>query len=75
MFKVVEGDLLRHHYKHLKVTIHVDPNKEGEEEKEGCVVKLTIDYEKWNDDVAPPEAYMDLAVKVIAATEAHLLNE
>lgn len=73
-FKVMEGEVLRHQYKHLKVTIQVDPKKE-EEGGGGCIVKWSFDYEKWNDDVPPPEGYMDIAVKATTGIEAHFLNE
>ncbi|MED6155569.1 hypothetical protein PIB30_006438 [Stylosanthes scabra] len=69
-FRVLEGDLLKHHYKSFKFILHVVPKKEG-----GSKVHWTLEYEKMNDNTPDPHAMMQLAAEVSKDLEAHLMSQ
>ncbi|KAH7833797.1 hypothetical protein Vadar_009788 [Vaccinium darrowii] len=39
------------------------------------IVKITIEYEKKNEDVPPPQKYMDFVISLIKDLDAKLINE
>lgn len=39
------------------------------------VVKITIEYEKKNEDIPPPQKYMDFVISVIKDLDANLVKE
>ncbi|KAF7808714.1 MLP-like protein 43 [Senna tora] len=55
-------------YKMLKGKIKVV------EKGEGALVKWTYKYEKVHEAIPPPQAYLDLAIKVVKDVDAHLLK-
>jgi hypothetical protein len=63
----LEGDLLAH-YKSYKATVKITPKPEG------CLVKVTVDYEKLNEDVPAPDKYLDFVVSVVKDIDAHILK-
>ncbi|MED6172378.1 hypothetical protein PIB30_049520 [Stylosanthes scabra] len=68
--RVLEGDLLKHHYKSFKFLLHVVPKKEG-----GSKVHWTLEYEKMNENIPEPHTLMQLTVEVSKDVEAHLISQ
>ncbi|XP_059446617.1 MLP-like protein 28 [Corylus avellana] len=66
-FTALEGDLLAH-YKSYKATVKITPKPEG------CLVKVTVDYEKLNEDVPAPDKYLDFVVNVVKDIDAHIIK-
>lgn len=56
------------HYKSLKCSVQVSA-KDG-----GSLVKWIIEYEKLNEKIPAPDAYLDLAAKVTKDVKAHLVE-
>ncbi|KAL1340908.1 hypothetical protein AAHE18_09G049300 [Arachis hypogaea] len=69
-FKVLEGDLVKHHYKSFKFLLHAVPKEKG-----GSMVRWTIEYEKINDNTSDPHTLMQLIVDMSKQIEAHLLKK
>lgn len=55
-------------YKSYKVIFQVTPKSEGGS------VKITLDYEKLNENIPPPNKYLDLVVNLIKDLDAHILK-
>ncbi|KAL4356034.1 hypothetical protein AHAS_Ahas09G0046300 [Arachis hypogaea] len=69
-FRVLEGDLLKHHYKSFKFLLHAVPKKKG-----GCMVRWTMEYEKINENTPDPHTMMQLVVDVSKQVEVHLISK
>lgn len=63
----MEGDLLTH-YKSYKATVKTTPKPDGGS------VKVSVDYEKLNEDVPAPDKYLDFVVNVVKDIDAHILK-
>ncbi|KAI6686052.1 hypothetical protein NL676_031965 [Syzygium grande] len=68
-FNVIEGDLMEE-FKTFKAIVKMTAKSDGR----GSLVKWTLDYEKLNEDVADPNAYIDLDAKLTKDTDAYLIN-
>ncbi|XP_062145685.1 MLP-like protein 328 [Alnus glutinosa] len=55
-------------YKSYKIIFQVTPKSEGGS------VKITLDYEKLNGNIPPPNKYLDLIVNLIKDLDAHILK-
>uniref|UniRef100_A0A803LBS8 Bet v I/Major latex protein domain-containing protein n=2 Tax=Chenopodium quinoa TaxID=63459 RepID=A0A803LBS8_CHEQI len=53
-----DGQILKSFYKTLKSMIQITPKGEG------CIVKWSCEYEKMNEDVPEPNAYLDFMLDV-----------
>ncbi|KAG4982494.1 hypothetical protein AAZX31_10G080400 [Glycine max] len=68
-FKIFDGENSKD-YKMYKVHLQViDIEEEG-----GVVTIWTIEYEKLNEDVAPPYHYLDIITATTKETDAHVLK-
>ncbi len=55
-------------YKNYKAINQIVPKSEGDS------VKVTLEYEKLNENVPPPTKYLDFIVDVFEVIDAHLLK-
>ncbi|XP_015939089.1 MLP-like protein 34 [Arachis duranensis] len=69
-FRVLEGDLVKHHYKSFKFLLHAVPKEKG-----GSMVRWTMEYEKINENTSDPHTLMQLVVDMSKQIEAHLLKK
>ena len=60
------------HFKSFLTTIQANPKPDG---GEGCVVHLTMEYEKHHDEIIDPHTLLEFAVQVSKDIEVHLLTE
>ena len=67
IFKVLEGEITKH-FKIFKSHLQVKAKDQG------SLVKWTIEYEKVNEDVPNPDAYLEFAVNVTKDIESHHLK-
>ena len=66
----LEGShVLDNYYKSYKIIFQVTPKSEGGS------VKITLEYEKLNENDPPPQKYLSFLVNVIKDVDAHLLKE
>ncbi|KAL6969968.1 hypothetical protein U1Q18_041705 [Sarracenia purpurea var. burkii] len=65
----LKGDCLEL-YNTYNLILHFIPKGETD-----MVVKITIEYEKKNDDVSPPQKYIDFTVGFIKNLEAQLIKQ
>lgn len=56
-------------YKSYKYTVQATDKAEG-----GSIVKSTVEYEKQNEDVPPPNMYADMAFVIYKDIDSHLIN-
>ncbi|KAI3933130.1 hypothetical protein MKW92_002286 [Papaver armeniacum] len=70
---VIDGDLLRM-YPKFEYTINITPlvTQGGEE---SCVFKLSVEYEKENEDVPNPTEYMEMSSFISKAVASHLAKK
>ncbi|KAJ9708437.1 hypothetical protein PVL29_000465 [Vitis rotundifolia] len=66
-FKVLDGEIMNH-FKSFKSNLQVKAKDEG------SLVKWTLEYEKVNEDVPNPDAYLEFAVNVTKDIESHHLK-
>lgn len=66
-FVGVEGDVMKY-YKTFKPTFQLTPKGDG------CLAKLTIEYEKLRADVSPPDKYFTMMFKMTKDVDAHLVK-
>ncbi|GAV84153.1 Bet_v_1 domain-containing protein [Cephalotus follicularis] len=64
-FNVIEGDLMKY-YKSFKYKLQAVPKGEG------SLVRLSLEYEKLNDDVPDPNALMDFVISTCKDVCAYL---
>lgn len=64
---VLEGHCLNL-YKSYKIIFQVIPKIEGSS------VKITVEYEKLNENIPPPNKYLQLIVNILKDLDAHLLK-
>lgn len=70
---VVDGDVLRM-YPKFEYTLAVTPLvKQGSEQS--CLLKLSGEYEKENEDVPHPHQYVEFATSASKAIASHLANK
>ncbi|KAI3945564.1 hypothetical protein MKW98_022394 [Papaver atlanticum] len=70
---VVDGDILRM-YPKFEYTLAVTPLvTQGSEQS--CLLKLSVEYEKENEDVPHPHQYVEVATSSIKAIASHLANK
>ncbi|KAH8500619.1 hypothetical protein Peur_042455 [Populus x canadensis] len=67
-FNCLEGEVLKE-FKSFKAIVQVTP-KAGE----GSLVKWTIEFEKVNEDIPSPDAYLELAQKMTKDIDDHLVE-
>ncbi|KAI3871733.1 hypothetical protein MKW92_004743 [Papaver armeniacum] len=69
----INGDFLRM-YPKFEYTTTATPliTQIGEQ---SCLVKLSVEYEKENEDVPPPHGYAELAVSMYKAIASHLASK
>ncbi|KAL6998823.1 hypothetical protein U1Q18_041706 [Sarracenia purpurea var. burkii] len=65
----LKGDCLEL-YNTYNLILHFIPKGETD-----MVVKITIEYEKKNDDVPPPQKYLDFVVGLIKGLDAQLTKQ
>ncbi|KAJ0038686.1 hypothetical protein Pint_22294 [Pistacia integerrima] len=65
----LDGDVFKN-YKNWKATFQATP-----EDEKSCVVKHILQYEKLNENVPEPHAYLDFMVKVTQDIAAHLVKQ
>jgi hypothetical protein len=66
--KIFGGDIDKH-YKVFKITL------EGiDKDSSNATVKWTIEYEKINENIDPPNGYMDYLSNVTRDVDAHLVK-
>ena len=70
-FRATEGDAMDH-FKSFLTTIQANPKPDG---GEGCVVHLTMEYEKHHGEIIDPHTLLEFAVEVSKDIEVHLLTE
>ncbi|KAI3933131.1 hypothetical protein MKW92_002287 [Papaver armeniacum] len=70
---IIDGDLLRM-YPKFEYTINITPlvTQGGEE---SCLFKLSVEYEKENEDVPNPTEYMEMSSFVSKAVASHLAKK
>ncbi|KAI3865951.1 hypothetical protein MKX03_036810 [Papaver bracteatum] len=68
--RVIDGDLLRV-YPKFEYTLTVTPVVTQRREQ-SSLLKLSVKYEKGNEDVPPPHEYMELATSLYKAIAGHL---
>ncbi|KAJ4879664.1 MLP-like protein 28 [Raphanus sativus] len=68
-YRVLEGDMMKE-FKSFLCTIQVTPKQGGS----GGVVKWRMEYERIDENVAPPESLLRVAVKTTKETEQMLLS-
>lgn len=56
------------YYKTFKPTFQLTPKGDG------CLAKLTIEYEKLRADVPPPDKYFTMMFKMTKDVDAHLVK-
>ncbi|KAI7994485.1 MLP-like protein 43 [Camellia lanceoleosa] len=66
-FNLLEGDILKV-YKTFKCTLQVT-NKD-----DGCLIKVTLAYEKQHEDTPPPTMYLDFVANISKDIEAYLFK-
>ncbi|KAJ0247637.1 MLP-like protein 34 [Hirschfeldia incana] len=69
-FRVLEGDLMKK-YKSFICTIQVTPKQVGP----GSVVKWRLEYERIDENVAPPESLLQVCVKMSKEIDEMLLSK
>ncbi|KAJ1411573.1 START-like domain superfamily [Sesbania bispinosa] len=67
-FILFDGDITQQ-YKLFNITIQVIDKEDG-----NAVIKWTVEYEKINEDVAPPYGYLAYLTKLTKDADAHLLQ-
>jgi hypothetical protein len=67
-FKLFGGDI-DEHYKVFKLILEVLDKSDG-----SAAVKWTIEYEKINEDIDPPNGWMDCLNKCTRDIDAHLVK-
>uniref|UniRef100_A0A6N2KRI5 Bet v I/Major latex protein domain-containing protein n=1 Tax=Salix viminalis TaxID=40686 RepID=A0A6N2KRI5_SALVM len=67
-FNCFEGEVLNE-FKSFRSTVQVTP-KDGE----GSLVKWTIEFEKLNEDIPSPDAYLELVQKLTKDIDDHLVK-
>ncbi|XP_020589031.1 MLP-like protein 423 [Phalaenopsis equestris] len=67
-YSVIDGELLSY-YKSFRPTLQVASKGDGV-----AVVKWTVEYEKVNDEVPPPELIQEMAVQTFKDLDAYLLK-
>jgi hypothetical protein len=67
-FKLFGGDI-DEHYKVFNLIIEVIDNGDG-----SGAAKWTVEYEKINEDIDPPNGWMDLLGKITREVDAHLVK-
>nr|XP_004498312.2 MLP-like protein 34 [Cicer arietinum] len=69
-YSIFDGEMSES-YKSLKITLQVIGKEHG------GLVKWTYEYEKLKEDItgAPPESYLEFAVKITKDIDAHLVKE
>ncbi|XP_031261136.1 MLP-like protein 31 [Pistacia vera] len=65
----LDGDVFKN-YKNWKATFQATPKDE-----KSCVVKHILQYEKLNENVPEPHAYLDFMVKVTQDIAAYLVKQ
>ncbi|KAB2624190.1 MLP-like protein 329 [Pyrus ussuriensis x Pyrus communis] len=65
----LEGSHVLDNYKSYKIIFQATPKSEGGS------VKITLEYEKLNENDPPPQKYLSFMVNVIKDIDAHLLKE
>lgn len=65
-YKLFGGDIDQH-YKLFRLTLEVIDNKEG-----GASVKWNLEYEKKNEDIDPPNGYIEFFNKCTRDVDAQL---
>ncbi|KAI3877943.1 hypothetical protein MKW98_001952 [Papaver atlanticum] len=70
---IIDGDILRM-YPKFEYTMTITPlvTQGGEE---SCLVKLSVEYEKENEDVPNPTEYMELSSLIYKAVASHLAKK
>ncbi|GAU30395.1 hypothetical protein TSUD_364410 [Trifolium subterraneum] len=68
IYKVFGTDDIDNHYKLFKVTLEVV------DKGDHATVKWTIEYEKINEDIDPPNGWMDYLSKGTKDIDGHLFN-
>ncbi|KAI3864402.1 hypothetical protein MKX03_028438 [Papaver bracteatum] len=72
-FSVVDGDVLRM-YPKFEYTLTVTPLvTQGSDQS--CLLKLSVEYEKENEDVPHPHQYVEFATSANKAIASHLANK
>ncbi|RZC75854.1 hypothetical protein C5167_000056 [Papaver somniferum] len=70
--RIIDGDLLCM-YPKFEYTLTVTPVVTQRREQ-SSLLKLSVEYEKKNEDVPPPHEYMELATSLYRAIAGHLAN-
>ena len=65
-YKVINGEITKH-YKGFKITFQVTSQGQG------YSLKLTIEYEKANEEVPTPTKYLNFGINLTKAVGAYLL--
>ncbi|KAI5311227.1 hypothetical protein L3X38_000057 [Prunus dulcis] len=65
----LEGSHVLEKYKSCKIIFQVTPKSEG------GLVKITLEYQRLNENDPPPHKYLRFLVNVIQDIDAHLLEE
>ncbi|PON94462.1 Bet v I type allergen [Trema orientale] len=68
---VLDGSESRKYYKYGSFTIQAVEKSEGG----GALVKISVQYEKQNEDVPPPTMYTKFAENLFKSTDAYLINK
>lgn len=66
-FSATEGDLFKS-YKSFKATVKITTTAEG------ALAKVTVDYEKLNEDVPAPDKYLDFVLNILKDVDAHIIK-
>ncbi|XP_021739488.1 MLP-like protein 43 [Chenopodium quinoa] len=70
-YSIVDGQILQT-YKTFTTNIQVTPKAEAE--AEGCIMKLSYEYEKLNEGAPEPIMHKDLAFDIAKDIDAHLCS-
>lgn len=68
-FEALEGSTVQERYNVYKGHFHAIPKGEG------CVVKITLEFEKQNEGVPPPEKELNFLAGLIADIDSHICNK
>ncbi|XP_021898598.1 kirola-like [Carica papaya] len=67
IYKVIEGELLEY-YRAIKCIVQVTPK----EDKNGCLVNCSFEYEKMNENIPDPDALLHAFTRIAKDVEAYL---
>ncbi|KAI3864401.1 hypothetical protein MKX03_028437 [Papaver bracteatum] len=73
--RMIGGNIL-HMYPKFDYTLTVTPIvTQTVEQRQTCLVKMSVEYEKENEDVPPPHEYTEMAISMNKSIARHLAKK